>query len=565
MTTPRKALPAGVSLAVLAITAACGGSGSKASNAAFDPKSCQGGTLTVLNSGSQHHLDPARLYTSGGGAIPSLLFRTLTTRHRVAGDEGEKPIPDLATDLGTPSDGAKTWTYHLKAGLKFEDGSPITSKDVKYGIERSFSPDLPGGAPYLHDWLIGGSDYKGPYTGGDLKSIETPDEKTIIFRLRNPHGDFPYLATATQFAPVPQTKDTKGQYEYHPVSSGPYKLQTYEKGKKIVLVRNTAWSRSVDDQRLACPDKIDITQGLDSTVLNQRLAGSSGADLKAITTDTSLAPAQLAQIAGDPALAKRAVRGSFPDTEYIAFDTTKKPFNDIRVREAIAYAVNRQSAVDSAGGSSLAYPGTTFLPESKAFGQQAYDPFPAGSTGNPAKAKELLAQAGQSNLTFDLAFESTDSDLVGPKLATALQDALKQAGITVNLKPINADDFRTVSGKPATQPAVSLQTWGADWPAGAPFLVPIFDGRQILKDGGNFNLAQFNDPAVNSEIDAINQITDPAQAAQRWGALDAKIGQQALIVPLFHSKYVYLYGKGVKNAYLDQWRGTYDISSVSVK
>jgi peptide/nickel transport system substrate-binding protein len=568
--TPHKTSPlllAGLTLTVLAATVACGGGpgSSTSSSAAFDPKTCQGGTLDVLNSSSQKHFDPARLYTSGGGAIPSLVFRTLTTRHRIAGDEGEKPVPDLATDLGTPSDGAKTWTYHLKDGLKFEDGSPITAKDVKYGIERSFSPDLPGGAPYLHDWLVGGTEYKGPYGGADLASIETPDVKTIIFKLRAPHGDFPYLATATQFAPVPQAKDTKAQYEYHPLSSGPYKIETYEKGKRIVLVRNTAWSRSVDDQRLACPDRIEITQGLDPTVINQRLAGSVGADARAITTDTSLAPAQLAQLGSDPALARRAVHGSFPETFYLAFDTTRKPFDDLRVRQAVAYAVNRRSAVDAAGGSSLAYPATTFLPESKAFGQQASDPFPAGPSGNAAKARELLAQAGQAGLTFDLSFENTDADNYGPKQATALQDALKQAGITVNLKPLNADNYREVTGKPSTQPVASLQGWGADWPAGGPFLIPIFDGRQILKDGGNFNLAQLDDPAVNKEIDAISAITDPARAAQRWGALDGRIAQQALIVPLFHSKYVYLFGKGVKNAYLDQWRGTYDIASVSVK
>jgi peptide/nickel transport system substrate-binding protein len=565
MITPRKTLLAGMTLATLATTAACNGSGSTGAGSAFDPKNCQGGTLNVLNSNTIHHLDPARIYTSGGGSIPSLLFRTLTTRHRVPGAEGLKPVPDLATDVGTPSDGARTWTYHLKDGIKFDDGTPITSQDVKYGIERSFAPDLPGGAPYLHNWLIGGTSYGGPYSGGDLKSIDTPDAKTIVFHLNSPHGDFPYLATATQFAPVPKAKDTKDQYEYHPVSSGPYKIQSYQKDKDIVLVRNPYWSRSVDDQRLACPDKIHITQGLDPNVLNQRLAGSAGQDARAISTDTPLSPAQLAQVSGDPSLAKRAVHGSFPDTEYIAFDATQKPFDDIRVREAVAYAVNRQSAVDSGGGSSLAYPGTTFLPEVKAMGYQPYDPFPAGPTGNPAKARELLAQAGRPNLSFDLAYENTDADQTGPKLAVAVQDALKQAGIRVNLKPINADDFRTVTGKPSTEPAVSLEYWGADWPAGGPFLIPIFDGRQILRDGGNFNLAQFNDPAVNAEIDAINQITDPAQAAQRWGALDAKIAQQALVVPLMHSKYVYLYGKDVKNAYLDQWRGTYDIAMVSVK
>ena len=74
-----------------------------------------------------------------------------------------KPAPDLATDLGTPSNGARTWTYHLRDDVFFEDGTPITAADVKYGIERSFAPELPGGAPYLRDWLKDAASSQGPY------------------------------------------------------------------------------------------------------------------------------------------------------------------------------------------------------------------------------------------------------------------------------------------------------------------------------------------------------------------------------------------------------------------
>ncbi|TYK52713.1 ABC transporter substrate-binding protein [Actinomadura decatromicini] len=554
-------------LAIAAGAAACGGGSDGGGTSAFDPGTCQGGTLTVLNQGGLDEFDPARLYTSGGGALPTLVYRTLTTRQRVAGEAGTKPVPDLATDLGTPSDNAKTWKFTLKDGLRFDDGTPITSADVKYGIERSFSPDLPGGAPYLHDWLVGGGAYKGPYKGGgELKSIETPDPKTIVFKLRQPHGDFSYLATATQFAPVPKAKDTGTKYKNAPVSSGPYRVDKYEPGRKLILTRNPHWSRTVDNQRLACPDRIEVTSGLDKTVINQRLVSGAGADAKAITTDTTVGPEQLAQLGSDPNLAKRVARGVFGETKYLAFDATKKPFDDPRVRQAFAYAINRQSVVNAVGGSALATPATTFLPEGKAFGQQPYDHFPAGQTGNPGKAKELLAQVGHANgLTVELAFPNSDADGYGPKVAAAVQDALKQAGVTVKQKPLGEEDYRTVIGKPATQPPLTLQSWGADWPAGGPFLIPIFDGRQILRDGGNFNLAQLDDPAVNKEIDAINELTDPAQAAPRWGALDAEIGKKALIVPLYHPKAVALYGKDVKNAYVDQWRGWYDVAAVSVK
>ncbi|NUR63072.1 MAG: ABC transporter substrate-binding protein [Catenulispora sp.] len=544
-----------------------GGSGGSGGAAAVDPKTCQGGTLNVLNQGGISKLDPARLYTSGGGNIPSLLFRTLTTRNRLPGDAGAKAAPDLATDLGTPSDGAKTWTYHLKDGLLFEDGTPITAQDVKYGIERSFAPELSGGAPYLRDWLVDASDYQGPYKNPDgIKAIETPDTKTIVFHLRKPEGDFPLLATATQFAPVPKAKDTGVDYEKHPISSGPYMVASFEKKKSLQLVRNPHWSSASDNLRYACPDKIDITAGLEAAVINQRIATGSGPDANAVSTDTQVGPDQLAQLNSNPDLAKRVSRGEFPATTYLAFNPKVKPFDDIRVREAISYAVNRTTVVNAAGGSAVAGASTTFLPPQKALGYQAYDYFPAGPTGNPAKAKELLAQAGYAGgLTITLFHEADDAETLGPTIGAAIQDALKAAGITVKLSPVEDSGYRDLTGKPSTEPGLSLQYWGADWPSGAPFLIPVFDGRQIVDSGGNFNLAQLNDPAVNAEIDAINQITDPAQAQARWGALDAKLGQQALTVPLFSEKDVYLIGKNVKGAVADGWRGQYDLARVSVK
>jgi len=413
-------------------------------------------------------------------------------------------------------------------------------------------------------WQMGRRSGVWPYA--DIASIETPDAKTIIFHLSKPEGDFPLLATATQFAPVPKAKDTGADYEKHPVSSGPYMVAGYEKKKSLQLVRNPHWSAASDTLRYACPDKIDVTSGLEAAVINQRIATGTGQDANAVTTDAQVGPDQLAQLNSNPQLAKRVSKGEFPATYYLAFDTKIKPFDDIRVREAISYAVNRTTVVNAAGGTAVAGASTTFLPPQKALGYQPYDYFPAGPTGDPAKAKELLTQAGYANgLTITLFHEADDAENLGPKVATALQDALKAAGITVNLKPVDDSTYRDVTGKPSTEPGISLQYWGADWPSGAPFLIPVFDGRQIIDSGGNFNLAQLNDPAVNAEIDAFNQITDPAAAQARWGALDAKLGQQALTVPLMHEKDVYLVGKNVKNAVPDGWRGQYDLARISVK
>ncbi|MGW3629027.1 ABC transporter substrate-binding protein [Streptomyces sp. NPDC005122] len=557
-----------LALVVAAGAAACGPKDNDAKAAGGDSTPRKGGTLTVLNANPQEDFDPARLYTSGGGNVPSLVFRTLTTRNRENGAAGAEVVPDLATDTGRPSKDATVWTYTLKKGLKYEDGTPITSADIKYGIERSFAAELSGGAPYLRDWLIGGADYQGPYKDKKgLDSIETPDDLTLVFHLDKPEGEFPYLATQTQFTPVPKAKDNGTKYEEHPVSSGPYKVVKNENdGERLILERNTHWSAPTDSERKAYPDRIDVRSGLDSSVINQRLSSSQGADSAAVTTDTNLGPAELAKVTGDKELASRVGTGHFGYTNYIAFNPKVKPFDDPKVRQAISYAIDRTSVINAAGGSSLAEAATTYLPNQKSFGYTPYGHFPAGASGNPAKARELLKEAGHPNgLTVTLT-HSNDKDFeTSPEIATSLQDALKKAGITVKLQGLESNDYKDKIHGAKTEPGFFLAHWGADWPSGGPFLAPIFDGRQIVKDGANFNTGFLDDKAVNTEIDAINKLTDLDEAARRWGALDKKIGEQALTVPLFHPVYKRLYGKDVKNIVISDWTGVLDISQVAVK
>ncbi|MER7835608.1 ABC transporter substrate-binding protein [Streptomyces sp. NPDC096040] len=564
----RRMAVASVSLVVAAGAAACGPKDNDANGSGGDSTPHKGGTLTVLNSQPQSDFDPARLYTSGGGNVPSLVFRTLTTRNRANGAAGAKVVPDLATDTGRPSENATVWTYTLKKGLKYEDGTAITSADIKYGIERSFAPELSGGAPYLRDWLVGAADYQGPYKDKKgLSAIETPDSRTIVFHLNKPEGEFPYLATQTQFTPVPKAKDTGTKYEEHPISSGPYKVVKNENdGEHLVLERNTYWSSAVDDQRKAYPDTVDVRSGLDSSVINQRLSASQGADAAAATTDTNLGPAELAKVTGDKDLAARVGTGHFGYTNYVAFNPTVKPFDNAKVRQAISYAIDRSSVINAAGGSALAEAATTFLPNQKSFGYTPYDLFPSGETGNAAKAKEVLKEAGYPNgLTVTLTHSNSKDFETSPEIATAVQDALKKAGITVKLQGLEENDYKDKIHSVKTEPGFFLAHWGADWPSGGPFLAPIFDGRQIVKDGANFNTGLLNDASVNAEIDAINKLTDLDAAAKRWGALDKKIAGQALTVPLFHPVYKRLVGKDIRNVVISDWTGVLDISQVAVK
>jgi peptide/nickel transport system substrate-binding protein len=195
-----------------------------------------GGELDVLTTASTIDLDPAKSQSLATSAI-HLVLRSLTTWQESA-TEAPKVVPDLATDTGRVSDGGKTWAYTLKTGLKYADGSPITAQDVKYGVERSFSPQLSGGLAYHKTLLVGGESYQGPFDGKELSSIETPNDTTIVFHLNKPSGDWPWIVSMPAFAPVPKKDEDIQHYGNHPAASGPYQVKSVTQGSTLVLERN---------------------------------------------------------------------------------------------------------------------------------------------------------------------------------------------------------------------------------------------------------------------------------------------------------------------------------------
>ncbi len=192
------------------------------------------------------------------------------------GQQGTTLVPDLAESLGRSSEDAKTWTYTLRQGVKFEDGTPVTSKDVKYAVERSLDKTtFPSGPTYFNDFLdLQG--YTSPYTDPDpdklgLKAIETPDDRTIVFRLSKAFSGFDYLAQTPATMPVPRAKDTGSKYKEHVVSTGPYMFETNELGKRFTLVRNPNWDPATDPNRRPLPDRIKVDLNVNADDIDNRL------------------------------------------------------------------------------------------------------------------------------------------------------------------------------------------------------------------------------------------------------------------------------------------------------
>src|SRR4051812_44407708 len=244
-----------------------------------------GGTLRLV-SADIDSLDPQRSYLPGVWNLMRLYTRTLVTYSSAAGHT-DQLVPDLATDLGTPSDDGLTWTFTLREGVRFENGRPITSRDVKYGIERSFASDvIVGGPTYVVDLLDDPANpYAGPYqdeTAGKLglAGIETPDDLTVVFHLRTPQPDFPFVMALPSSSPVPIKDDTGADYGADPVSSGPYSISSVDRATGILLERNPQWDPATDDVRTALPDQVIVRTGLTGLERDQALlAGSADIDL----------------------------------------------------------------------------------------------------------------------------------------------------------------------------------------------------------------------------------------------------------------------------------------------
>jgi peptide/nickel transport system substrate-binding protein len=535
----RTATVLAASAALALAVAGCSGSGG--STAAASGGTTKGGTLSVLTTATAVHLDPATSQNLSTGTL-GLLVRRLTTWQVTPGTTA-KVVPDLATNTGTPSDGGRTWTYHLKRGVEFQDGSAITSADIKYGVERSFAPTLTGGLSYHKNLLVGGDAYRGPFTGSQLASIATPDARTIVFHLNAPYGDWPWLASMPAFAPVPVGKGDPTTYDTHPVASGPYRVQSNQQGSQLTLVRNEHWSTRTDHVRTGGPAKIVFQESQDLSTTTQSLIADSGTAKDAFSA-IYLGAAELNQVRQNPSAQDRVVTSKAGPINYLAMNTQRGALKDLRVRKALEYATDKRAFRIAAGGAQAGTYASTLITPGIA-GRKAYDLYPAPASGNVAKAKALLAEAGHAHdLQLTLLTQNDPSYLAE---AQALQQGIERAGVRVTLKPEDDDSFATDSTNSSSYDLV-LSSWQPDFPSPNANIQPLFASSQI-GSGGN-NVAHYSSPQADALIAKATATVDPRAAQKTWAQADRRIMQDAPVVPLTFAKQSFLHGSGVQDFFV---------------
>ncbi|AOR32287.1 ABC transporter [Streptomyces fodineus] len=537
------------------------------------PGAKSGGTMEVLQRDSYAHLDPGQIYVSDQMSVAQLLHRGLTG-YKATSDDGSKHevVGDLATDSGTTTDGGKTWKYTLKDGIKFQDGTPITSKDFRQTFERLFAPFINQGPTYIQQWLAdtSGATYRkllpdGPYKGKHLPDsvLETPDDKTIVFHFKTPHPDLPYALAMSGYAVVSQKGDTKEKYDKAPLVTGPYKIQSFKSGKSMVLVKNPNWDPKTDPIRHQYVDQFNITFNQQFENSTKALLADSGADQTGVSFNNQVDAGNLSQVLKDPKLKSRTVSGYQPYVGQMNINMSHPAMKDKTVREAIAYALPITPFVRAYGGTdAMEVAGGLISPTVSGY-DPSFDPWGKKKmpAGDPAKAKELLKKAGKLNMKLTFGYINTPE---GQQYSTAMAAGLQKAGFNVQRQEIPAETYYDQVSKLNNNYDIFHTAWGADWPSALTVLPPLYDGR-VIADGAQ-NYSQVNDPKINSEIDRINKITDPVKSAAEWEKLDQYIVKDSVnVVPTAYYKQTQIAGSKVGGLVYDDVIGGVDPRRLFIK
>ena len=532
------------------------------------PTDRRGGTLRLVSSADVDSLDPARTYYVWVWLLQRMLNRTLMAYPMEPGPAGLVPVPDLAEEPGRVGEDGRTWAYRLRPRLRYDDGSPIIAADVAHAVARVFAQDvLPGGPTYLIPLLDDPSQpYPGPYRGPAVPpSVETPDERTIVFRLRTPFADFDHLMAQPCVAPVPAWADRGARYGDDPRCSGPYRIAARKPGEFLRLHRNQHWDRTTDPIRPALPDRVELTIGLDPDDMDDRLIAGE--------FDINLEGRGVQDAAQRRVLASEALRANAdnPRTGFLHFVSMQPhipPFHDVHVRRAVHHAADRVLLQQARGGpvhgGDLAT--ALFPPDLPAY--HRFDRYPAGpdARGDLVAARAELAAAGLPD-GFDAVVGTQRGKF--RLVADALAASVARVGIRLTVRELDvATYFSTGAGSPATVRAESLgllvTDWGADFPTEYGFLAPLVDGRQIKPAGGNWNLSELDDPVVNQLIDRTLVTADPISRAELWRSVERAVMEHAVMLPIVHDKTLHYRNPWVGNVYVHPAFGLYDVQAMGL-
>jgi peptide/nickel transport system substrate-binding protein len=561
--------------AVAAVTASAGTQSPAASKL--------GGTITVLSAGDVDYIDPGITYYAFGYAVAYTTQRPLYSYKPTS----VKPFPDLAAKMPTISKDGKTVTVPLKHGIRFSPpvGREVTSADVKYAIERAFTTSVANGYVGAYFNVIVGAPAKPTKAVPNITGIRTPNKYTLVFKLKHPSGTFAGALVMPATAPVPEEyakpfdAKTTSDYGQHQVATGPYmiandasgKLTGYQPGRLIELVRNPNWDRKTSF-RPAYADTILFKQGYDDPTVMTKQILSGTAD---VNGDVPPPAAQLRAIVGNASQKAQLTFTPTGGSRYVALDTTKPPFDNLYVRQAVAYVLDRNAMRLTRGGAIDGTIATHFIdPSFKGAGWEysggyTFNPFPSkGFSGDVEKALSLMKKAGYPTGKYTGPQVTMVADNVPPGSNTAKVVAADLAKIGFNVKTISVTHsamYTRFCNVPRNQPNICPNVgWLPDFHEPETLLNVTFNGQHIVPVN-NSNWPQLNDPKLNAAMDKAAQMMNPTARYKAWAKIDQQVTKTAAAIPWLWENYPTLYSTKVTHA-SELWNeGFPDVTFMQVK
>jgi peptide/nickel transport system substrate-binding protein len=579
---PKSLLVALVAVVSALALAACGSSNDNKSSstggggAEIKPVSGQkkGGTLQVQSVEGFEHLDPGSSYFQLDYEVVYAVHRPL---YSFKPEDPTRVVPDLATSDPKISADEKTVTIKIRPNVKYSPpvNRAVTSKDVKYAIERGFNPNVANGYAQSYFLDVEGADKA---KGGPITGIQTPDDTTIVFKLTKPFGATMAKALSLPLsAPVPKeyvdkiNGDAKSPsvYDSDPAKqafTGPYVIKSYAAGKNIALARNPNWDQKASgDFRPAYVDSMTWQIGTDPNVSGRKIL--TGQDL--INGDTPAAPVVKLGVQKY----KDQISFTALGNRYIAMNTAIPPFDNVNLRKAVVAATDRKALQLTRGGAVAGDIATHFLaPTAPGFdaagGMKGPDlDFLANPSGDMTVAAKYMKAAGFPSGKYSgpaISMIGDNSDPAAKSAQVALQ-TFQKLGFKVNFRAVSHE---TMYSRFCNVPKQKINVcpnvgWLPDFPDGYAWLYVPFNSKAIAPVN-NSNWAQFSDPQVDAAMAKASAITDQKKRDEAWGKVDEMVTAQAPVVNWFWDKQPNIQSKNVQGV-IAQWNAAYDLSFTSLK
>lgn len=452
-------------------------------------------------------------------------------------------VLSLAESFEVSPDGM-TYTFKLRKGVKFTNGRELVASDVQYSIARAVNPKTQGPGAGFFGAIAGFEDVSGGKSE-TLSGIEAPDSHTVVFKLSRPDATFLHVLAVNFASVVPKeaVEAAGADFGKKPVGSGAFMLKDWVIGQKIEFVRNPDYFIANTPHI----DKFTVEIGQDPLVALLRLQKGE-VDI----AGDGIPPAKFLEVKNSAEGPSMIVDGAQLHTGYVTLNTRVKPFDNVKVRQAVNMAINKERITRLLNGRATAanQPLPPLMP--------GYDTAYTGYAYDVEKAKALLVEAGFAD-GFETILYSTNTD-PQPRVAQALQQDLAAIGVKAELRSLAQSNVIAAGGTEGEAPMIwsGGMAWIADFPDASNFYGPILGCSGAVQ--GGWNWSWYCNPEMDKRAQAADAMSDPAKAAERtavWGKIFTDIMADAPWIPVTNERRVVAKSArmgGEGNIYIDPTR-----------